>query len=62
MLPLFRGKAEFEQLKDGTFSSKYPTLDEDSIMSLLYSLNRVIINEKRLGEYEYEESEEYEDE
>lgn len=55
-------KAEFEQLKDGTFSSKYPTLDEDSIMSLLYSLNRVIINEKRLGEYEYEESEEYEDE
>ena len=55
-------KAEFEQLKDGTFSSKYPTLDEDSIMSLLYSLNRVIINEKRLGDYEYEESEEYEDE
>ena len=52
-------KAEFEQLKDGTFSSKYPTLDEDSIMSLLYSLNRVIINEKLLGEYEYEESEEY---
>lgn len=55
--------AEFEQLKDGTFSSKYPTLNEDGIMSLLYSLNRVIINEKQLGDYEYEEeSEEYIDE
>ena len=38
--------SEFEKLKDGTFSSSYPTLDEDCIMAVIYSLNRVIIEEK----------------
>lgn len=33
---------EFEQLKDGTFSSEYPTLNEDCTMALIYSLNYVI--------------------
>jgi PBSX family phage terminase large subunit len=33
---------EFVQFKDGTFSSEYPTLDEDCTMALIYALNRVI--------------------
>ena len=35
---------EFKQLKDGTFSSEFPDLDEDCVMALIYSLNRVIIS------------------
>lgn len=34
---------EFEQLRDGTFSSRYPDTGEDGIMSIIYSLNRVIM-------------------
>lgn len=39
-------RCEFEKLKDGTFSSAYPTLDEDCIMSCGYAMNRVIMDEK----------------
>ena len=39
-------RCEFEKLKDGTFSSAYPTLDEDCIMSCGYAMNRVIIDDK----------------
>ena len=35
---------EHEQLKDGTFSSEYPKLDEDCVMALIYGNNRIIIN------------------
>lgn len=38
---------EFEQLKDGTFSSEYPRLNEDCIMALIYGLNRVIMETRR---------------
>lgn len=41
--------AEFEQLKDGSFSSNYPTLKEDCIMALIYSLNDVIRDEKNIN-------------
>lgn len=51
-------KLEFEQLRDGTFSSEYPTLGEDCIMALIYSLNRVIQDSRRDDLYELEESEE----
>jgi len=44
--------AEFEQLRDGSFSSQYPRLNEDCIMALIYSLNDVIRSEKRLADYE----------
>lgn len=40
-------KLEFEQLKDGSFSSQYPTLGEDCIMALIYGLNRVIMDSRR---------------
>jgi len=40
-------KLEFEQLKDGTFSSQYPTLGEDSTMALIYGLNRIIMESRR---------------
>lgn len=39
-------RCEFEKLKDGTFSSVYPTLDEDCICATMYALNRVIREEK----------------
>ena len=52
---------EFEQLKDGSFSSEYPTLGEDCIMALIYSLNRVIMEHVRIPDYndtdDYEEDE-----
>ena len=38
---------EFEQLKDGSFSSEYPRLDEDCIMALIYALNREIMSGRR---------------
>lgn len=40
-------KLEFEQLKDGSFSSQYPTLGEDCVMALIYGLNRVIMDSRR---------------
>ena len=49
---------EFTQLKDGTFSSEYPTLNEDCTMALIYALNRVIRETVRDAEYidnDYEE-------
>lgn len=49
--------AEHELLKDGSFSSKYPDLGEDAIMSVIYGLNRVIMEEKIL----YDDYEDYED-
>ena len=57
-------KLEFEQLKDGTFSSEYPRLNEDCIMALIYGLNREIRESRRetlyadeteIDEDEYEE-------
>jgi hypothetical protein len=54
--------AEHEQLKDGSFSSEYPRLEEDSIMSIIYALNRVIIGSKKENfDYDYEDYEDYED-
>lgn len=38
---------EHEQLKDGTFSSAYPTLGEDCVMALIYGLNRIIMDSRR---------------
>lgn len=43
---------EFEKLKDGTFSSAYPRLEEDCVMACAYGMNRVIMSEKT---YLYEE-------
>lgn len=40
-------KLEFELLKDGTFSSEYPKLNEDCTMALIYALNRVIRESRR---------------
>lgn len=56
---------EFEQLKDGTFSSEYPKLNEDCTMALIYGLNRVIMDTRKLDAYadeieEDESEEEYE--
>ena len=42
---------EHEQLKDGTFSSDYPTLGEDCVMALIYSLNRIIREHTREDDY-----------
>ena len=54
--------AEYELLKDGTFSSQYPKLNEDCICALIYSLNRVIINSKREDAYQdYNEDDYYEE-
>lgn len=39
-------RCEFEKLKDGTFSSAYPTLDEDCILATGYAMNRVIMDDK----------------
>lgn len=55
-------KAEFEQLKDGSFSSQYPTLDEDCIMATVYALNRVIIDEKSMNGYDDSNEDDYDDE
>lgn len=52
---------EHEQLKDGTFSDAYPTLDEDCVMALIYSLNRVIM-ESRRNDGLYDDEEEWEEE
>lgn len=51
-------KSEFELLKDGTFSSEYPKLNEDCIMAMIYGLNRVIRESRREDLYADEESEE----
>lgn len=54
--------AEYELLKDGTFSSQYPKLNEDCICALIYSLNRVIIDSKREDAYQdYNEDDYYEE-
>ena len=53
---------EFPQLKDGTFSSDYPTLNEDCVMALIYSLNRVIREHTRDAEYIDEDDIVYEEE
>lgn len=50
--------AEHEMLKDGSFSSRYPDLDEDCIMSVIYGLNRVIMEEKEYYEDEMEDEDE----
>lgn len=42
---------EFELLKDGSFSSEYPTLGEDTVCALIYSLNRVIMSHSRVDSY-----------
>lgn len=42
---------EFEQLRDGSFSSRYPDLDEDGVMATVYAMNRVIIDEKTMDDY-----------
>jgi len=55
-------KLEFEQLKDGTFSSQYPTLGEDCVMALIYGLNRVIIESRREDLYNDEDLEDDESE
>ena len=51
-------KLEFELLKDGTFSSEYPKLNEDCTMALIYALNRVIRESRREDLYQDEELEE----
>lgn len=42
---------EFEQLKDGSFSSEYPRLGEDCVMALIYGLNREIMESRREDAY-----------
>lgn len=54
--------AEHEQLQDGSFSSKYPDLDEDCIMSVIYGLNRDIMDEKTMYDYKDESEDEWENE
>lgn len=56
-------KLEFELLKDGTFSSEYPKLNEDCVMALIYGLNRVIRESRREDLYadEEESEEDYEE-
>ena len=46
---------EFEQLKDGSFSSKYPSIGEDAVMATIYALNRVIMASKEDDSYDDEE-------
>ena len=48
---------EFEQLRDGTFSSEYPRIDEDCVMALIYGLNREIIAGRRDDIYENDDGE-----
>lgn len=38
---------EFEQLRDGSYTSRYPDLGEDATMATIYALNRVIMKEER---------------
>lgn len=52
---------EFEKLRDGTFSSAYPTEGEDGIMATIYGLNRVIIASKDEDQYDYDYMREDED-
>lgn len=56
-------KLEFELLKDGTFSSEYPRLNEDCVCALIYGLNRVIRESRREDLYadEDESEEDYEE-
>lgn len=37
---------EFERMRDGSFATRYPDLDEDGTMALIYSLNREIRTEE----------------
>lgn len=53
---------EFELLKDGSFSSEYPRLNEDCVMALIYGLNRVIMETRREDLYIDEMDEDVEDE
>ena len=53
---------EFELLKDGSFSSEYPRLNEDCVMALIYGLNRVIMETRREDSYIDEMDEDVEDE
>lgn len=53
-------KLEFELLKDGTFSSEYPRLNEDCVMALIYALNRIIRASRREDLYEDENIDEEE--
>ena len=53
---------EHEQLKDGSFSDAYPTLEEDCVMALIYALNRVIIESRRNNGLYDDSDEEPEDE
>lgn len=55
-------KLEFELLKDGTFSSEYPKLNEDCTMALIYALNRVIRESRREDLYDDENLNDEEDE
>lgn len=52
---------EFEQLKDGSFSSEYPRLDEDCVMALIYGLNREIMSGRRDDIYDNDNESEEED-
>lgn len=54
-------KLEFELLKDGTFSSEYPKLNEDCVCALIYALNRVIRESRREDLYSDEDFESEED-
>lgn len=54
-------KLEFELLKDGTFSSEYPKLNEDCVCALIYSLNRVIRESRREDLYADESEDDYEE-
>ena len=55
-------KLEFEQLKDGSFSSQYPTLGEDCLMALIYGLNRIIMESRRENCYDDSDNDNYDDE
>ena len=55
-------KLEFEQLKDGSFSSQYPTLGEDCLMACIYGLNRVIMESRRENCYDDSDSDNFDDE
>ncbi len=53
---------EHEELKDGTFSSEYPKVDEDCVMALIYGNNRNIMESRRNAGLYDDEEEEWEDE
>lgn len=53
---------EHEQLKDGSFSDAYPTLEEDCVMAVIYGLNRVIMESRRNDGLYDDSEEEWEDE